>query len=866
MFASFLARIVGLSRRFAILVVLGGLLTSGALGSFVVRNMAINTDINQLLSEDLDWRKQEKELERAFPQKVDTLVAVIDGDSGFLAEKAAEALAGRLSGQPDKFTLVSRPDALPFFRTHGLLYLSNEELADSLDQIVQAQPMFGAMVSDPSLRGFMGMLGLMAQGVQAGAIDADQIKRPLAEIEKTLQAVLDNRSYALDWRQMMPADGGDPFVERERRRYIIMKPVLDYSSLQPGLEASTAVRQAVADLGLSSETGVRVRLTGPVALSDDEFSSIAEGTGLAVISSGILVFSLLFAALGSWRIVVPIALTLIVGLVASTAFALFVVGSLNLISVAFAVMFVGMAVDFGIQFGVRYRDEHVREADHAKALNRTTKAISMPLAMAAGATMLGFFAFLPTDYRGVSELGLIAGSAMAIAFVLNVTFLPALMTLFKPSAEEEAVGFSCLASLNDFLTTRSRLILPVLLAGAFFSAFVAAQIRFDFDPLNLKDPRTESVSTMFEAMQNPDSDAYVAQILVSSKEEAAALVPRLEALSEVDRVMTLDSFIPEGQEEKLVMIADTASLFESTFALSRQKVPTMDENREALRRMAESLRYEAGDAALAGRVAGLLERIAAEPSLEVLARAEESLLEPVQAKLAEIRNLLEAKSVARPNIPAELARDWVTEEGKLLIQVFPKRGVDNNPRDTEMLARFIDAVAAVAPSAAGTPVSIRESGRTIVRAFVEGGFYGVVSIALLSFVVLRRVRDVLLMFVPLALAGIFTLATMVGMGLSLNFANIIALPLLFSLGVSYGIYFVFWARQGRLDFLQSSMARAVLFSAVTTLVAFGALGFSSHSGTRGMGELLTISLLYSLACTFLVLPVLYGFLGKDRSF
>lgn len=864
MFASFLAGIVELSRKFAAFVVLGALIATVALGGFVIRNMAINTDINQLLSDDLAWRKQEKELERAFPQKVDTLVIVIDGDSAVLAEKAASALARQISVQADKFISVVRPDALPFFRTHGLLYLSTEELADSLDQIAQAQPMFGATIADPSLRGFMGMLRLMAQGVEAGAIDSDYLERPFVEIEKALQAVLDKRPYALDLRKMMP-EASDPFAERERRRYLIAKPVLDYSSLQPGRVASMAVRKAAADLGFSAETGVRVRLTGSVALNDDEFSSIAEGTGLAVIFSGVLVFSLLFAAMGSWRIVLPIALTLVVGLVASTAFALCVVGSLNLISVAFAVMFVGMAVDFGIQFGTRYRDEHVHEPDHAKAMKRTAEGISAPLAMAAGATMLGFFAFLPTDYRGVSELGLIAGSAMAIAFFLNITFLPALMTLLKPSAEAEAAGFSCFAPLNGFLIKRSRLIVVVLLILGVISAFIAARMRFDFDPLNLKDPQTESVSTMFEVMRDPDSDAYAAQILASSEEEAAALVSRLELLPEVDRVMTINSFIPEEQEEKLAMIEDTALLFQPTFALSRRQAPSEEENRDALRETAGFLRQGGGGASVAERVGRLLDLLAEEASSDDLLRAKDVLLEPIQAKLGEVQALLDAKTVMRTNIPTELARDWVAEDGKMLIQVFPKRGVNNNPRDPQMLTRFIDAVSAVAPSAAGTPVSIRESGRTIVRAFVEGGLYGFVSIALFSFLILRRIRDVLLMFVPLALAGILTLATMVAIGLPLNFANIIALPLLFSLGVSYGIYFVFWARQGRMDFLQSSMARAVFFSAVTTLVAFGSLGFSSHPGTRGMGELLTISLLYSLACTFFVLPVLYGLRGKDGS-
>lgn len=237
----------------------------------------------------------------------------------------------------------------------------------------------------------------------------------------------------------------------------------------------------------------------------------------------------------------------------------------------------------------------------------------------------------------------------------------------------------------------------------------------------------------------------------------------------------------------------------------------------------------------------------------------------MHAKFEEIRRLLDAKPIALNDIPRELTRDWIAKDGKYLIEVIPKRAADGNPRDPDMLNRFIDAVQKLAPQASGTPVSIRESGRTIISAFVHAGIYGLASIALLSFVVLRRARDVILMLTPLVVAGILTLATMAAIGLPLNFANVIALPLLFSLGVSYAVYFVFFARQGRRDFLQSSMARAVLFSAATVLVAFASLSFSLHPGTRGMGELLTISLVYSLLSTFFMLPVLYGSKINDSS-
>jgi len=862
MFVAFLIAVVDVSRRFAWAVIGVVLALSVLLGVYVADHISINTDINQLLSENLEWRKREKSLETAFPQKVDTLVVVVDGDNGLRVEGVAEALTKVLEARPDMFSMVSRPDALPFFRTNGLLYLSKEDLAGTLDQMTQAQPMVGAMISDPSLRGFFGTVGMMMQGVMAGFVDPADIEKPLEEVQKTLQSTLDGQDRFLDWSAMTAASN-DMFAAREKRKYIITKPVLDYSSLQPGDAASAVVRQAVRDLNLGKD-GVTVRLTGSVPLSDDEFASVSEGAGVATILGAVLVLALLFMALRTWRIVVPLALSLFVGLIATTAFAAFAVGAFNLISVAFAVMFIGISVDFGIQFGVRYRDEHSRESQHAKALRNTARVIAAPLAMAAGSTSLGFLSFIPTEYQGVSELGMIAGAGMVFAFLLSITFLPALMTVTRPSSEEEHIGFSFLAPLDTFLAKRSRALLPALAVLAIGGLMLATQVRFDFDPLNLKNPNMESVSTMFDLIEDPDSDAYAALLLVPSKEAVQDNVRALATLPEVDHTMSLESFIPEDQEEKLAMIADTKALLDPTFALVRLPAPSDEENIAALRDVAATLRAMAPMMPVATTLADILDKVLAKPSPDLLKKAETSIVTPLKAKFEDMQKVLSASVVTEDSLPQELRRDWVTEDGRRLIEIFPKRGADNDPRNPDMLTRFIDAVQRIAPDVSGAPVSIRESGRTIVSAFIHAGIYGVLSIAFLAFLVLRRVRDVALMLVPLTLAGILTLATIPALGLSLNFANIIALPLLFSLGVSYAVYFVFFGRQGRRDFLQSSMARAVLFSAVTELVAFAALCLSSHPGTRGMGEILTIALLYSVACTFLVLPVLYALRKKDN--
>jgi hypothetical protein len=216
--------------------------------------------------------------------------------------------------------------------------------------------------------------------------------------------------------------------------------------------------------------------------------------------------------------------------------------------------------------------------------------------------------------------------------------------------------------------------------------------------------------------------------------------------------------------------------------------------------------------------------------------------------------MIKAKPLTLASLPPALREGWITPDGRARVEVFPR----GDARDHRALEDFVAAVHSVAPNATGTPVTIQEAGRLISKAFVDAGMVGVAAITILLGIVLRRLREMLMVIAPLLLAALLTLAVTVVIGRPLNYANIIALPLLLGIGVAFDIYFVMNWRAGLTDHLQSSTARAVLFSALTTLSAFGSLALSNDPGTAGMGELLTISLACTLFCTFIILPALLG--------
>jgi uncharacterized protein len=229
-------------------------------------------------------------------------------------------------------------------------------------------------------------------------------------------------------------------------------------------------------------------------------------------------------------------------------------------------------------------------------------------------------------------------------------------------------------------------------------------------------------------------------------------------------------------------------------------------------------------------------------------------VQPLKTTLDDLRNLLQAQQVTRDNLPADLTVDWITPDGQARVDVAPKGDSTSN----SVLRAFARAVQAVAPDATEGPISILEARRTVVTAFIVAGACALFSIAIILFITLHRISDVLLTLIPLLMAGVVTLEICVLIGMPLNFANIIALPLLLGVGVAFKIYYIMAWREGQTNLLQSVLTRAVTFSACTTATAFGSLYFSSHPGTSSMGKLLAISLLTTMAAAALFQPILMG--------
>ncbi len=858
-----ITRLVRLSSRYAWLVILGFLLAAIVSASYFTGHVVITTDTNQLMSSSLPWRQQERAIDLAFPQRVNRILVVIDAATPEAAVNAADALVNELSPRSDVIRTISRFDGGEFFERNGILFRSLDEVRRDTSDLISAQPFLGTLAADPTLRGVFRALSQSLEGVRLGKAKLDDLSPALAAIADALEALANGKTAAFSWRTLITGRAAEP---SELRRLVNIQPVLHFGDLQPAGKATAVIREAASRLGLTPDQGVKVRLTGSVVLSDEEFASIADGAALNSAVTLLLVGFVLWLALKKARIISAVFVNLMVGLVLTAAVGLWMVGALNPISIAFGVLFIGLGVDFGIQFSVRYRSERHACNDLDQALLATSRGIAGPLLLATASIAAAFYSFLPTAYVGVSELGLIAGTGIIIAFATTVTLLPALLAVLKPSGEHKPIGYAALAPLDRFLEKQRNWIVGLTLAATILGLPLLADLRFDFNPLNLRPQESESVSTLLELMNDPDTTPNTIEVLKSNLAEALPIAERLRQLPEVGRVLTLQSFVPEDQDAKLALIDDASFFFQNTLNPDQiDPEPTPAETRAEIEKLVPELsdaarELDSPSAVQARRLASLLAALAKAPPA-ALDQAQRVLIAPLKTTLRQVGHLLAAERVSIDTLPPALKQLWLSPDGRALMEVSPK----GDANDNAILSGFVTAVRSVEPGAAGTPVFMIEAATTMVKAFVEAGTLSVVAIALILFVALRRPIDVALTLVPLLVAIVVTLEICVLIGLKLNFANIIALPLLLGVGVAFKIYYIIAWRSGGTNFLQSSLTRAIFFSACTTGIAFGSLWLSHHPGTSSMGKLMALSLLTTLAAAVIFQPALMATQGQTRA-
>jgi len=820
---------------------------------YTATRIRFNTDRNSLVAEDLPFKRAFERYEDEFPTLVDNLVLVVDAETPEDARAAALELARRIAADEQLFAGASVPRARPFLERHALLYLAVDELERLAERLARVQPFLGRLAADTSLRG---LCGLLEQALERGGDAELELDPVLERVSRALEAARAGTRYRVSWRELMQAGGPD--VEA-RRQFVMARPRLDYAKLFPARAPVERIRELAAELG----SGASVRITGALALSHEELVSVLSSAELIAGLVFAAVGTVLMAALRSVSMVLATLFTLVVGLALTAAFATFAVGHLNMISVAFGILYLGLGVNYAIHLCLRYRELREDGASHEEGLAGAVADIGGSLLVCALTTAVGFYAFIPTDFQGVSELGLISGTGMFFSLFVTLSVLSALLR-FTPAPVRAPGSFAdarALAALGRSTAARARTVLAATAALALASLALLPRLGFDANPLGLRDPRSESVRTFEELLASRASPPWSLTVLADAAAAADRVASDLRSLASVERAVSLSSFVPRDQETKLEIVEELALLLGYDLGGAPGAPPTADVELGALAGLASALgrlgperaSESAGRAAreLAAFQAWLAER--PERSVAAVAGLRSSLLGTFPASMELLSATLDARPVTLADLPQDLVREWSAADGVRRVEAFPREDLG----DLDAMRRFVADVRAVAPGVTGSPVMILETGDAVVRAFQTALAIALVATALMVLALFRRLTDSLLVMLPLLLASLSTTAAMVLSGIEFNFANVIGLPLLLGMGIDSSIHVVHRWRSGMAtSVLESSTARGVVYSAVVNFCSFANLAISPHRGLASMGVILTIGIVSSLLYTLVALPAL----------
>ncbi len=842
-------------------VIAGYVVAAAAALVLTVSSLDVNTDPGEMIAKDLDFRAHFADYVAAFPQLENTFLVVVDADEPDLGREAAKALAQSFRARNELFEAVYAPGTGKFFDDYGILYLDTDKVRGIARDIADAAPLLTALAGQPNLAGLAGLTSQLAEAAAHGAAPPAAATL-FDEMAETAAAEVAGAPRPLDWAGLGTANGNNG----ERRWFVVAKPRLDYTKLDPAEAAMTEARQIVADPEISRSGRVRVALTGEAAVNAEEFEAVIEGATLAGLVSLVLVTLVIAIGMPALRLIVPALAMLVLGFLINAGFATLTVGELNMISVAFAVLFIGLGIDYAVHMLLRYAEAVRAGADVAAGIITAADGAGPALALCTLTTSIAFLAFTPTDFVGMAQLGIIAAGGIVIAFAASLTLLPAVLALLPVPARWRDGAARTNGRPRPTGLPALRPVATVVVAGlAVGCLFLLPQARFDGDPVNLKDPDSATVREFKQLLASDSGRAYAVQVLAASPDEARRLASALRGLAAVEQVRLIDDLVPGEQEAKLTALSGLAPLLPK--AQGNTAGIGDKARRQSLARLVTDLRTieraDKADPALrqaAQRLRRGLELAAADPERaeRLLLSLENALFARLPQTVTRLATLASAKELTPDDLEPALRSAFLAADGRWRIEVTGK----GDMRDEVRLRQFVRQVLSVAPHATGAPVEITGAADVVSRAIGIACLAAFGLVILLVAPVLRRPLDILLVITPIALSALLLVGYTVIFEAPFNFANVIVLPLLLGLGIDSAIHYVMRARELRdhagasPDVTATSTPRAVLISALTTIGSFGTLWLSPHKGMASMGELLTIAIFITLMSTLIVLPQL----------
>ncbi len=888
-----LRRLVRASCRRPSLTVLLSLALAALGVGYTFEALTFKTSTRDLLPPGQRYATLHTEYLRDFGE-LDDITVVVEGRTLEESKAYASRLVREIRRGPVKFERVAYRIDPKRFEGQALLYLSADKLKEIRDKVFDHQEFMENFAANPTLDQLI--TGINTQiasafvsnffdlGLQdSGAVDLGFLKEVVGQISERLDHPT---AYYSPWGALFTLDrqeDGDAgyFLSDDKSLLFVLvePPAGKKGSFTGDQEAISAIRDIVA--GLRHEfPRVQVGVTGAPALSNDEMTTaFRDSEGATLLAFGLTLGLLLLAFKRAGKPILMLGV-LAVSLAWSMGVTTLAIGHLTLFSVMFIPIVIGIGIDYGIYFLFRYEEELFLGRNLKEALELTAARSGPGILLGALTAAGAFYVLAFTDFRGIKELGFIAGTSILLAWLSMMTFFPALLVLVDrrhasrpkgtvpPALELEQIRVPFLERLTRY--PKSVLVTAGLLTT--FSLWAVTTVGFDYNLLNLQAKGTESVIWEKKVLAKSGRSGFSGLATANSLEELRRkqeAFERLPSVSEVDSVLLL---IPDNQPEKIKMIRDFAPLVAPVRVGMAQPVD-LEGLRSALQTLKRRFDLAASEATdpkaqkeiegVRAQIGALLDKLnAAEPDMAepALTYLQTQLYSDFVDKFHSLQRNLHPRPVSLQDVPKELRRKFISQSGRFLIQIHPKVDI----WDRKGAEQFVRELRSVDPDVTGSPIITYEAIRLMERAYLQGTIYAFLVVGGLAFLMLRRLRESVLALIPLALGMLWTVGLMSLFGLRFNLANVWGIPLIVGTAAEYGLNVVMRYMEGRQHggpFVARSTVMAVIVNGLTTIAGFGSLMVADHQGIFGLGLLLTIGATASLVSSLIVLPVLIRHFG-----
>ncbi|MCB9545701.1 MAG: MMPL family transporter [Myxococcales bacterium] len=804
------------------------------------------------------------------------LIVVLEGDD---PGDFSAALTARLAALPAVGLAFDRVDPADVVERAWLL-MPPAALAELAAQPVAAGPAdFPAAIAaaraglddlptdaDPALaerglRALAGFLGEWRRYLEAPDVPAHPDLAPaLAPVGA--EALADGRFRSRDGRLgfifVRPADPSGEFA--------VLDPVI------------AAVRAEAAALRATwAGPAPTVGLAGLPAVAHEEFTAVRDDLQLIVATSAGFILLLVLGWLRSWRRAVALFVPMGLGVVWNLGLAALLVGHLTILTSSFTAILFGLGVDYGIFLSAQILAAQGSGRTAAPAIVAGARAAVRPLVVAGGATALIFGTLATSDFQGFAELGLVAATGVLLVVAATLLVQPALLALLPLKVAEKKEKSPAASAPRR--RAPAALVLGVALAGA-AASLAAGPVPFDHDVLALLPADSEAVRLQRRMSAESDFQAEVVLLTAPDVAAARALAARVGALPGIARVQSIDPFFPPDAADRVAAAQQVgaraaALLPRLATASARVDAPTLEALRGLLADAADALDTAQEQAFSAGRstLVAAIEALPLAALRAALARPDagartEALATALLARVREAAARVARWQAARPPTPADLPpalqSRFFGRSGAVAVYAWPRESV----YDPDALGRLNAEVLAAAPSATGFPITHHVFAAQVVAAYREGTLLAAGAALLFLIVALRRPGPIVLAALPLALGGVWMNGLLHLLGESVNFANIVALPLTMGLAIDYGV----WLAHEATDHphlggpaLARRAGGPILLAAATTLAGLGAITLARYAGVASMGRSLTLGLLACVAAALVVAPALVHLFPRRTS-